>query len=313
MPLPEKPLPTQDLPADIGKWLQEKYDEAPSRVCDPDVVDILVAARLQDQGKWVDALAVLKKLGLTRIVRPIVDGLYKDEMVKRLASRRRASVNTTGANFIVQSFWIYDSGDPVYELEVLMGKRSYKFMVTDPELNSCRNFKSAFRRATKRQPQGLPTKTEEWEALVGQWLDGAHEAGTVVEMPEEASEAGQIRDLIRELVWDRMVGEGVEDFEAGRLVPHPTAEGRFLIKGSRLRGEVHKRHKERGGGRIPAQLLGFLLKALRVDLDERVRIESRQVRAYSFEWSLGAATPPPVPGSTLESKTKDPGQTSLLN
>ena len=328
--IPPDPQPKQidftddGLPIQVTEWLTQVLQEDKTLAGSEAVLDVLTEFYSRKGRPWLQATAVLKKFGLLGDIKSIIERSQKELLANRDKRSRSNSHQDPlveelqrDLDFEVLKVWVFTSSPPMYKMDIRIkdnGKeKSLSF--PDEDIRKPHKFKDMFRCQLFMQPVGIPKKGDDWDVLVRHWMDRAEREGTQVPMPRESSTTGQICEIVRQTIWERMmVGETIDDLNAGRLVQHPTTSSRYVVKGSLLVDEVSKRYRERTGTGLSPGVLGQLLKdLLDFDLDDRVRLGSRQARVYSFDWALGETEPPPAPGTLLSKRADGDAQTSLLD
>jgi hypothetical protein len=145
--------------------------------------------------------------------------------------KARQEVIELALDFKVQSFRVYDSNPPRFEMTV----EGVTFLLSSRQLRSPGAFADAFLCALRRIPS-VPRKLDEWTPVVNALLKDA----VRVSMPPEASDEPTLRDDIERILLDLPVGEVTEDLQHGKVVL--LADGRRAFKVE----AIQKRLKDEG-------------------------------------------------------------------
>jgi len=179
-------------------------------------------------------------------------------------------------DFRVSAVKILNSDPPSYQFEI---DGTHILRLTTEQLDSPRSFRRRYLEVIYKRCSVPTGKGSDfvWTTLVNHWLSMA----AVVEQPEEASELGEIRVILRGILRDASRGETAADLKRGRVLAHPTKDGRFVVYGAKLNKLVREFH----GEKIPANRIAEALRDLGCK-SERVRLDSQQFRVWSFKRRL---------------------------
>lgn len=179
-------------------------------------------------------------------------------------------------DFRVSKVTILGSDPPVWLLEI---DGSKTIRLTTAEINNPKKFRERYLEVVYRRCS-IPTgrgSDPAWTSVVNHWMTMAN----VVEQPEDASELGAIRVVLRGILRDASRGETGQDLKRGRVLAHPTKRDTYIVLGTNLRTYL----RERFGEAVPAKDVGEAMHALGCKPD-RVRVGNQQFRVWCFKRSL---------------------------